>query len=149
MDYARPESKSTKTYTTWVTFDDQPDNKNYDDENDFHPKFFGRSKSMPTGHKSTPITISRKNNSKILDKTETESIFHQWANLENSNSSFKNSNSSLENSNSNLENSFSNSLDSVATTSTPKSFSRQNSETSSFASSIGKKHALKNMSSLL
>ena len=133
MDYARPESKSTKTYTTWVTFDDQPDNKNYD-ENDFHPKFiFGRSQSMPTGHKSTPITISRKN-SKIC-KPETESIFHQWANLENSNS--------------NLENSFSNSLDSVATTSTPKSFSRQNSETSSFASSIGKKHALKNMTSLL
>ena len=120
MDHSRPESKSRQTYT-WVKFDES-DNNNYYDENDFknsanqfhqnNPKSFGRSNSMPTGQSSTPITIST--NSKIDDKTE-ESIFHQWAKLENS---------------------FTNNLDSV-TTSTPKSITRRrpNSE-SSFTSSI-------------
>lgn len=108
MDYSRSESNSTKTYSTWVTFDEEPSENNY--KNPFHEKF-------------------RENDFKNFQNKETKSIFHQWANFEEEN--FQNK---LENSFTNSLESLPTS--STPMTSTPN-FSRRNSEsTSSFASSI-------------
>ena len=56
MDYSRSESNSTKTYSTWVTFDEEPSENNY--KNPFYEKF-------------------RENDFKNFQNKETKSIFHQ------------------------------------------------------------------------